>query len=83
MTDERGNPYVQGDGETVGANYQYPELHDAMWLMERYWQERMSMREIAEELGCNRETVQEAFEREMIATRGRGRPSGEEGSGWR
>jgi hypothetical protein len=62
---------------TEGQNYvnpcpggdRYDELFDHIWLLEKYWQERMSANEIADELGCRPSTVLDALKREKIPIR--------------
>lgn len=39
----------------------YPELHNEEWLYQRYWGEMLLPKEIAQEIGCSRETVSAAL----------------------
>ena len=63
------NPYAKNGQNHVGTRTGYAELHDHMWLLEKYWQERMSSNEIAKGLGCTPKAVLNALEREKIPIR--------------
>lgn len=51
------------------ANGCYPELGDREWVKEAYICKKMSIREIADEVGCSRHPVQEAIDRFGIEPR--------------
>jgi transposase len=62
---KNGQNYVN---PSPGAK-RYKELYDHIWLLEKYWQERMSANEIADELDCSPKTVRDALKREKIPIR--------------
>jgi predicted DNA-binding protein YlxM (UPF0122 family) len=43
----------------------YKQLHNRDWLYQKYWGEKLNMREIAEELGCTREQIAEEVKQFM------------------
>lgn len=50
----------------------YPELYNESWVEEQYIEEKHTLEEIAEELGCTATAVMNALKRFGIETRGRG-----------
>lgn len=58
---------VRSGGETVW----YPELNDEEYLREKYTEERMTLSELAEEIGCSPKAVHDALQKhEVIETSG-------------
>jgi len=53
----------------VGRRAIYPRLHDKDWLYQKYWLEKKSQREIAEELGCSQSSVSLALKKLGIPSR--------------
>ena len=53
----------------MGRKVVYPRLYDKDWLYRKYWLEKNSQREIAEELGCSQSSVSLALKKLGISSR--------------
>jgi len=52
----------------IPASSQYPELNDHAWVHERYCRDLLTIREIAQLLGCGDHSVKVALKRFQIST---------------